>query len=245
MISSSSRWFRSRLNREMMGIMKIMGSLLAGGARPGQSCPGQGVRKKHSSFHNPKSKIHILIIDFNPFPMRQTLPSQTRVPVCTPFWAISIQASLVLVRKKIFFSQSTSWSWIFITIVGSSPNWGPLNPFKTIYSSFHAGQSCTGQDVRPKQRIILNLNPFLFLILILVMTLILDFLHSFPSHGQRCTASAQSMPLREVCGHLASPKGEERVKWRFIRWPWHASGMTVQKWVCHPMPSHLNAIKGQ
>ena len=90
----------------------------------------------------------------------------------------------------------------------------PGNPFKTICSSFHAGQSYTGQDVRPKQRIIVNLNPFLFLILILVMTLILDFLHSFPSHGQRCTASAQSMPLREVCGHLASPKvgGEGEMK---------------------------------
>ena len=37
----------------MMGIMKIMGSLLAGGAQAGQSCPGQGVRKKHSSRPQP------------------------------------------------------------------------------------------------------------------------------------------------------------------------------------------------
>ena len=56
-ISSSPVRVRSRLNREMMGIMKIMGSLLAGGgfAQAGQSCPGQGVRKKHSSLphHHP------------------------------------------------------------------------------------------------------------------------------------------------------------------------------------------------
>ena len=56
-ISSSPVRVRSRLNREMMGIMKIMGSLLAGGgfAQSAQSCPGQGVRKKHSSLphHHP------------------------------------------------------------------------------------------------------------------------------------------------------------------------------------------------
>ena len=87
-ISSSSLWLRSRLNREMMGIMKIMGSLLASGARAGQSCPGQGVRKKHFPFHNPKSKIHILILDFHPFPMRHTSPSQTEVPLIESMYSV-------------------------------------------------------------------------------------------------------------------------------------------------------------
>ena len=43
------------------------------------------------------------------------------------------------------------------------------------------------------------------------------------SHGEGCTGG-QSMPLREVCGHQVPGW---KVKWSFIRWLWHTSGMTV------------------
>ena len=53
---------------------------------------------------------------------------------------------------------------------------------------------------------------------------------SVPTQGQGCTGG-QSMPLREVCGHLApAAQRGRRLKWSFIRWLWHATGMTVAKY---------------